>query len=413
MPLYMQTALESQVYESPLCSYTLSVQSLYGCPQECPATDGSLCSEHGLCSFDHSNNKSHCYCYDTHGGNDCSIAIDSNLDNYTKPKPNNTEYVRTFEQTNHVNVTYDLNPFQLTNDQSAYEIFDKFDNYHIYYIGINQLIPKPAECLSIDLNVTEAFAFQLNNITKQCHVLGTVANWTLFDESDETNDPARGSTVIYTNGSECSGFGRNREFSVSLVCPDGPKVFDVATERNIFASVQETETCKYDIQIESAFACPYECLTEIRDDGEFDICSNHGICAADPFAGYVRCLCDDGWDGAECQSEISLAPTKDPTVYPSDVMKPSTTKLSINPTLEPTLEPTVSDNSTKSPSKAAGTEKVKNTNTAHIVLIVGLCVGGILAAIVIGWTCYKRRLAKHDEFNSYTQFDENRDDQVL
>ena len=36
----------------------------------------------------------------------------------------------------------------------------------------------------------------------------------------------------------------------------------------------------------------------------FSVCGTNGICEADPEAGYVRCLCDNGWTGDICEEEM-------------------------------------------------------------------------------------------------------------
>ena len=419
---FMQPGLHSKVYEYTPCSYTLSVQSLYGCPQECPEINGQLCSGHGLCSFDATNNKSRCYCYHSYEGNDCSLPSSSdntNIEKSTKPKPNNTQFVHTFDA-NNVNITYDLSPFALDN-HASYTILDKFNNAtddktktnFIYFVGILQPIAPPVECQNINVSGDQIFAYQLDNKTKQCYALGTSAHWHLYDEID---DAARGVTITYSNGSVCETMpDRKRQFSLSLVCPDDQKVFDAEMERTISAFVEEVDTCQYSMQIYSAFACPYQCLTEVNDQNEFDVCSNHGMCASDPFAGYVRCLCDDNWDGAACQNPPTPAPTLSPSQFPS--VSPSkypsngpTKSPTVSPTKTPSDDPSVSPTKrpTESPSEPVVVTKVekvavKGNDNAYIYSIVGLCVG-ILAAIFIGWMCYKRMKNKHEEFKEYAQF---------
>ena len=37
---------------------------------------------------------------------------------------------------------------------------------------------------------------------------------------------------------------------------------------------------------------------------EYSVCNAHGLCAIDPSSGFVRCLCDNGWEGAYCQNKV-------------------------------------------------------------------------------------------------------------
>lgn len=49
----------------------------------------------------------------------------------------------------------------------------------------------------------------------------------------------------------------------------------------------------------------------------FTVCSQKGICAADPNAGFVRCLCDSGWKGVYCDEIDTPQPTEMPTMAPT------------------------------------------------------------------------------------------------
>lgn len=52
----------------------LTIESPYGCPNEC-VSSGSLCSSHGICSYDVNNKNSHCYCNDGYTGTYCDKSI--------------------------------------------------------------------------------------------------------------------------------------------------------------------------------------------------------------------------------------------------------------------------------------------------------------------------------------------------
>ena len=123
--------------------------------------------------------------------------------------------------------------------------------------------------------------------------------------------------------------GKNREFRAHLVCPmNQDKVVynaaeEVAVELYGYIDPDDQYWCSYTGRaLETAVACPYQCIVEkdIMEQEkhlkEFTVCSGHGICAADPFAGFVRCLCDDGYNNDfYCRNE-TLSPTTKPTVAP-------------------------------------------------------------------------------------------------
>merc|ERR1719461_58577 len=114
---------------------------------------------------------------------------------------------------------------------------------------------------------------------------------------------------------------------VHLICPrDFSAVFDPYTETavEVYEYVEEEATCIYEFEMESALACPIQCLTnashtEVDDEQAFTVCSQKGICAADPEAGFVRCLCDEGWTGPNCNTKDTATPTEAPTSIPTEV----------------------------------------------------------------------------------------------
>jgi hypothetical protein len=123
-------------------------------------------------------------------------------------------------------------------------------------------------------------------------------------------DPARGVGILNVDGGFCSasdssGNPLNREFLINLECPNNPRAYrsptSAADARSFDSRVIETADCRYEITIESSLACPYQCVTSDAQDPTLKtVCSGKGMCAADPFAGFVRCLCDDGVTGADC-----------------------------------------------------------------------------------------------------------------
>lgn len=78
---------------------------------------------------------------------------------------------------------------------------------------------------------------------------------------------------------------------------DKTRIFDAYVEEDDFTR------CSYHVAIKSAFACPDECITDATNTARPDdvsVCSAQGMCASDPFSGYVHCLCDQGWTGDFC-----------------------------------------------------------------------------------------------------------------
>jgi len=60
------------------CNYFVEMDSIYGCPVECPlgGEDRNLCSGHGICGFDQTNQAAKCFCDTGFGGDDCGSAVD-------------------------------------------------------------------------------------------------------------------------------------------------------------------------------------------------------------------------------------------------------------------------------------------------------------------------------------------------
>lgn len=62
------------VTEIKTCSYRITMESVYGCPLECPTSSLSLgaCSGNGDCKWDSSSHKASCSCYKGYSESDCS-----------------------------------------------------------------------------------------------------------------------------------------------------------------------------------------------------------------------------------------------------------------------------------------------------------------------------------------------------
>ena len=147
--------------------------------------------------------------------------------------------------------------------------------------------------------------------------MGTDYTYELYKEDDW----ARGVTLKYINGGYddgCQTENGNRQFTINFVCPDaqrgyewdttnmykfenleGLATFDTFVIENEGNKYGDDGKCGYFIEIKNSLACPWQCITPVNDK-EFQICSGHGKCAADPYAGLVRCICDYGFIGDDC-----------------------------------------------------------------------------------------------------------------
>jgi len=154
------------------------------------------------------------------------------------------------------------------------------------------------------------------NDTK-CYWLGMEVESTdnMLEYTKELLDPDdAGKGVVFTilNGEWCDVAGRNRELRVKLECPDSPRIeFEPDYHRNALneETVTEIDTCIYELAVVNPLACPTSCVDEMNLE-MFAVCGTHGICEADPYAngvdnypnGSLRCLCDDGYQGDQCES---------------------------------------------------------------------------------------------------------------
>jgi len=97
----------------------------------------------------------------------------------------------------------------------------------------------------------------------------------------------------------------NRSFSVHFECAADPdNTFDGQEE-----PVWESNSCHYDVFIQSIYGCPTQCtdINVVSGKHPTSICSGHGICAYDNEVNGARCLCNDGFDGDRCQRRAKAA----------------------------------------------------------------------------------------------------------
>lgn len=65
-------AITLSALEPESCQYVVEMQSMYGCPLECPITSNGLCNSHGHCHYDTTVKAPYCYCNEGYTGPDCS-----------------------------------------------------------------------------------------------------------------------------------------------------------------------------------------------------------------------------------------------------------------------------------------------------------------------------------------------------
>ena len=97
----------------------------------------------------------------------------------------------------------------------------------------------------------------------------------------------------------------NCELYINLICPDTRKSYDKTQAGVIYteSEVDDLGECQYMLDYNTAFACPYNCITEGNED-TFSVCSGNGLCVADPGIGIVRCICDEKYYGSSCNKEV-------------------------------------------------------------------------------------------------------------
>ena len=113
-------------------------------------------------------------------------------------------------------------------------------------------------------------------------------SWTLYDPID---NPAHGIKIQHTDGSFYSGTSTDSDvincaFTLNLICPDTRvSFFEPSTGIVSDASeVHYVSDCHYVASYETAFACPYNCITKVQENGHqtsdktFAVCGGRGMC---------------------------------------------------------------------------------------------------------------------------------------
>merc|ERR1712178_7640 len=205
--------------------------------------------------------------------------------------------------------TYDLTKLKeltVTKELTVRDRMTVAEKDYQYTFGICTTVAPPKNCQKDDgtsrVDPTTAPGWQTNasqtaentpNIEdRQCAYLGNrvlkdFAKWSLLD----SENPGAGVTLTYTEGQHCSS-GQRRQLALNFKCSksDIEKI-----DRNV---MDESEHCKYEITIESEYACPTEC----GFGGGHSICNKHGVCGYDADSAVARCFCNEGYSGHGCDT---------------------------------------------------------------------------------------------------------------
>lgn len=58
--------------------------------------------------------------------------------------------------------------------------------------------------------------------------------------------------------------------------------------------------CSFSASMETAYACPSNCIIPSEDGKSVSVCNGNGMCIADPALKFVRCVCDELFEGDYC-----------------------------------------------------------------------------------------------------------------
>jgi hypothetical protein len=122
-------------------------------------------------------------------------------------------------------------------------------------------------------------------------------SWGLYD----TTNPAKGVFLQYLGGDVCPGTGKARTLRIWLLC------YNDANNIPDQEIILESDSCYYEIFVNSAYGCPAECPT-VKDPstGNAFLCANHGVCDFDAAINKPRCFCNEGFTGDDCTVSTTL-----------------------------------------------------------------------------------------------------------
>eukprot|EP01084_Bolivina_argentea_P265581 450240_1 len=319
---------EQVFYVNSKCLYWIKLKSIYGCPVECKQYDSKLCAGNGICAYDFTNTIPKCLCFKGYETNDdCSQYKEEvvNILAATNDELPNAEYTYRFNTTkNDTEILYDTEILHIDNG-GEYKIIDEESNW-IYLIDLDSyidetLLPtvcktqtgKPCKVFDNNNNTCieyeniengKGFAFRYElGINPKCQLMATNFKWDLYDN----NEPSKGLSWIALNGEYCGGsnsggINENRGGILNIICNNINKTsLKPIKEFSAIMYTQDAYSCKVETWTEWGVICPWNCLTKITDE-KWEVCSLHGTCLFDPNAGFVRCICDKGYQGSNCQT---------------------------------------------------------------------------------------------------------------
>jgi len=213
---------------------------------------------------------------------------------------------------------YDLSKLQGWTKLKPLTVSDRLQDAekdYVYTFGICHTVKVPDACKKTNgeskFDASDHFpAFQTNSTQsglpsedQDCFYLGSPelneedkTKWSLIDDKN----PGAGVILTYKDGQHCShkdaqGNKLRRELSLKFMC----SVHGGEMERIRETVMDEASQCKYEITVESEFACPTEC----GFGGGHSMCNEHGVCGYDTDAKEARCFCNEGFGGAGCDEQ--------------------------------------------------------------------------------------------------------------
>lgn len=171
-----------------------------------------------------------------------------------------------------------------------------------YYYNFCQNLAAPpvtspaGKCKNSTVTGQPGNMYQLRNgtayVTDDCHVVSVASNysWSLVDSLN----PARGVVLHHGAGDNCGSGGGEREVFITVLCKRHGQEPRIGIVSEPF-----TNTCDYELTIESHAGCPVECpvVNEV-------LCAGHGVCGPDNDLKTTRCYCNTGFGGADCSQAV-------------------------------------------------------------------------------------------------------------